>query len=292
MYYHQERFAGALEFIEECIAADPAKPQAHHQRGMVRRAMGDLKGALADFDTELRLHPNDFDAILNRGVILSDLGNTTDALASYEQAIQLDPKNPRPYHNRGLLRADSDPDGTLSDFLEAINCDPSKPGPYLGRGFLLRAKGRKEEALADFRAFLQYDGPRLHGKGDLVRSWIRELESEISETAFPTSLSDSIDIYFKDSIQNSFADFLQAFRQAVVGVIASGVPQGVGEFTSTPDHPVSLGSSIDNNGHRVVLAFADPDAFARTFGARFNVTMPGEDVLQTVVHNPDCYGYL
>jgi tetratricopeptide (TPR) repeat protein len=290
IYYHQERFDGALEFIKECIAADPAKPQAHHQQGLVRRAMGDLKGALADFDTELRLHPNDFDVILNRGVILSDLGNTTDALASYEQAIQLDPKNPRPYHNRGLLRADSDPDGALSDFLEAINCDPSKPGPYLGRGFLLRAKGRKEEALADFRAFLQYDGPRLHGKGDLVRSWIRELESEISETAFPTPLSDLIDTYFKDSTQNSFADFLQAFRQAVVGVIASGVPQGVGEFTSTADHPVSLGSSTDNNGHRVVLAFADPDAFARTFGVRFNVTMPGEDVLQTVVHNPDCYG--
>jgi tetratricopeptide (TPR) repeat protein len=96
IYYHQEKFDGALELIEECIAADPAKPQAHHQRGMVRSAMGDLKGALADFDTELRLHPNDFDAILNRGVILSDLGNTTDALASYEQAIQLAPKNPSP----------------------------------------------------------------------------------------------------------------------------------------------------------------------------------------------------
>src|ERR1041384_4805944 len=52
VYYFRQKFDSALELIEECIAADPAKPQAHHQRGMVRSAMGDLSGALADFDTE------------------------------------------------------------------------------------------------------------------------------------------------------------------------------------------------------------------------------------------------
>lgn len=292
IYYHRQKFDGALELIEECITAEPTKPQAHHQRGMVRSAMGDLSGALVDFDTELRLHPDGFEAILSRGVILSNLGNTTEALASYEQAMRLAPRDPRPYHNRALLLAESDPDGALSDFSEAINCDPSKAEAYLGRGFLLRAKGRKQEALADFRAFLHYDGPRLHGNGDLVQSWIRELESEIPETTFPTPLSDLIeDIHFKSGTQDSFADFLQAFRCAVVGVIALGAPQGsAGEFTSMPEHPISVGSSKDKDGRDVVLAFADPEAFVQTFGARFNATMPGQAVLQTVAHNPGCYG--
>ena len=40
----------------------------------------------------------------------------------------------------------------------------------------------------------------------------------------------------------------------------------------------------------MVLAFADPDAFVQAFGARFNATMSGEAVLQTVAHNPACYG--
>jgi len=290
IYYHRQEFDGALELIEECLAADPAKPQAHHLRGMVRSAVGNLSGALTDFDTELRLHPNDLDATLSRGVTLSELGNTTDARASYEQAMRLAPKDPRPYHNRGLLRAESDPDEALSDFSEAINCDPSYADAYLGRGFLLRAKGGKQEALADFRAFLHI-GPRLHKSSELVRSWIRELESEISQTAFATPLSDLIDSHFKSSTQNSFADFLQAFRSAVVGVIASGGPQGtMGNVTSTPEHPISVGLSTDNAGHNVVLAFADPDAFVRAFGARFNATMSGEAVLQTAVHNPACYG--
>ena len=292
IYYHRQKFDRALEVVEECITVEPAKPQAHHQRGIVRSAMGDLNGALADFDTELRLHPNDLEAILSRGCILSELGNRTDALASYEQAMRVAPQDPRPYLNRGLLREESNPDGALSDFSEAINCDPNKADAYLGRGFLLRAKGRKQEALADFRAFLHFDGPRLHGNGDLVQSWIRELESEISETALPTPLSDLIEnINSKSGTQDSFADFLQAFRSAVVGVIASDVPQGaVDKFTSTPEHPISVGSSTDSDGHRVVLAFADPDAFVRTFGARFNATMSGEAVLQTVAHNAACYG--
>ena len=174
IYYHRRSFDKALELVEECITADSARPQAYHQRGMVRSAMGDLNGALSDFDMELRLHPDDLEAILSRGVTLSKLGNTTDALASYEQAMRLAPQDPRPYHNRGLLRGDTaDPDGALCDFSEAINRDPSYADAYLGRGYSLRIKGGKLEALADFRAFLHYNGPRLHKSRDLVQSWIR-----------------------------------------------------------------------------------------------------------------------
>jgi tetratricopeptide (TPR) repeat protein len=293
IYYHRRSFDKALKLVEECITADPTRPQAHHQRGMVRSAMGDLNGALSDFDLELQLHPDDLEAILSRGVTLSKLGNTTDALASYEHAMRLAPQDPRPYHNRGLLREESDPVGALSDFSEAIICDPSYVDAYIGRGFLLRAKGAKQEALADFRAFLHYNnGPRLHKSYDLVQSWVRELETEVSDTAFPTPLSDLIeDLHFKPRTEDSFADFLQAFRYAVVGVIALGVPPATrGNVTSMPEHRISLGSSTDSEGHASVLAFADPDAFVRTFGTRFNATMSGETVLQTVVQNPACYG--
>lgn len=292
IHYVRRDFDSALKLMDQCITADPTKPQAHHQRGMVRSAMGDLTGALADFDTELRLHPNDLEAILSRGVTLSKLGNTTDALASYEEAMRLAPRDPRPYYNRGLLRGDAaDADGALSDFSEAINCDPSHADAYLGRGYSLRIKGALLEALADFRAFLHYNGSLPHKSRDLVQSWIRELESNILEIALPTPLSDLIEDYFNSRTQDSFAGFLKAFRCAVVGVIALGVPPGTtGNSISTPEHPISLGSSPDNEGHGMVLAFADPDAFVQTFGARFNAKMSGEAVMLTVVQNPDCYG--
>ena len=55
-----------------------------------------------------------------------------------------------------------------------------------------------------------------------------------------------------------------------------------------PEHPISLGT--DSDGHDRVLGFANPDTYMQTFGSRFNATMSGESVLQTVVHNPACKG--
>ena len=293
IYYFRGNLDRALEFAEQCITVDPARPQAHFQCGEVRHAMGDLSGAVSDFDAGLRLHPNDLEAILSRGFTLSKLGNTTAALASYEQAMRLAPRDPRPYHNRGLLRGDAmDADGALSDFSEAINCDPGYAEAYLGRGYSLRMKGAKLEALADFRAFLHYNGSRPHKSLELVQRWIQEMESEILEIALPAPLSDLLaDLHYKSRTQDAYISFLKAFRNAEVGVIALGAPPGVvGGFTATPEHPTALGSSTDNAGHEVVLAFADPDAFVQNFGARFNAKMSGEAVLETVVHNPGCYG--
>jgi tetratricopeptide (TPR) repeat protein len=289
--YAKRDFDSAMDLLSQCIAADPARPKAYYQRGMVRHAKGDLNGALADFDTELRSDPDDVEAILSRGATLSALGNKGEALASYQRAIQLAPHDPRPHFNRGLLRNESDPEGALADFSAAIACDPRKADAYMARGFLLRAKGRKKEALADFHAFFQLDGPRLYGNADLVRGWIHELERETGGATPKTPISDLMADYIESQTQESFARFLEAFRRARVGVIASGAPEGTtGDFTSTSKHPLSVGLSKDNDGHPVVLAFADPPAFARNFGGRFNAEMSGEAVLKTVLLNPECRG--
>jgi len=97
--------------------------------------------------------------------------------------------------------------------------------------------------------------------------------------------------FMESRTQSSFARFLEAFRHARVGVIASGAPEGTtGDFTSTSEHPMSVGLSKDNDGHPVVLAFADPPAFTRNFGSRFNAETSGEAVLKTVLLNPKCQG--
>ena len=46
IYYFRGNLDRALEFAEQCITVDPARPQAHFQCGEVRHAMGDLSGAL------------------------------------------------------------------------------------------------------------------------------------------------------------------------------------------------------------------------------------------------------
>jgi hypothetical protein len=45
-------------------------------------------------------------------------------------------------------------------------------------------------------------------------------------------------------------------------------------------------------GRKMVLAFADPQAFAKKFGQKFNAGISGEAIFGTVALNPACDGIL
>jgi hypothetical protein len=107
-----------------------------------------------------------------------------------------------------------------------------------------------------------------------------------------TPLSDLIDLV-DGRDQRRYGQFVEAFRRSEVGVKATGAPPGTaGDFKSSQEHPIGVRSSIDPEGRSVLLAFADPPAFAQRFGMQFNAGMRGEALLETVLANPDCHGIL
>jgi hypothetical protein len=107
-----------------------------------------------------------------------------------------------------------------------------------------------------------------------------------------TPLSDLISDHIRTGTEQSFARFVEAFRSSIVGVVALGIPDGaVGTFVSTAEQPVKIGST-KHGGPVRTLAFADPPAFARKFGRRFNAEISGEAVLATVLLNPESEGIL
>jgi hypothetical protein len=113
------------------------------------------------------------------------------------------------------------------------------------------------------------------------------------EATGDTPLSDLMAAYSTDRRPATFKRFLEAFRQARLGVIGTGAPKdAVGEVTSTSDRPLSVGLTTHANGKPMVLAFADPVAFARRFGQQFNADMAGEAVLHTALLNEQCMGIL
>ena len=67
--------------------------------------MGDYKGAIADFDTAIRLNPDDATAYNTRGVAKGKLGQHFDAIADFDNAIRLNPDDATAYNNRGLAKA-------------------------------------------------------------------------------------------------------------------------------------------------------------------------------------------
>ena len=104
-------FAIPSNYLKELLTQlGPAKPlsrgeqstpaETYFLRGWVKDELGDYKGAIANYDTAIRLKPNDADAYLNRGVAKAKLGQHFAAITDYDTAIRLSPDYADAYLNR------------------------------------------------------------------------------------------------------------------------------------------------------------------------------------------------
>ncbi|MFL5297421.1 MAG: aspartyl/asparaginyl beta-hydroxylase domain-containing protein [Phenylobacterium sp.] len=82
---------GALELVLAAEAAAPRELALKLQRAMVRRALGDLPGALAALDEALEIDPYDYVALLSKGAIVERLDGEKEAAAVYRNALKVGP---------------------------------------------------------------------------------------------------------------------------------------------------------------------------------------------------------
>ena len=109
-------FAIPSRYLTELLTeSKPAKPLAEGNRsisaetyftwGNMKYDLGDYKGAIADFDSAIRLKPDDDKAYNNRGVAKGALGQHVAAIADFDSAIRLKPDDAKAYSNRGIEKA-------------------------------------------------------------------------------------------------------------------------------------------------------------------------------------------
>jgi tetratricopeptide (TPR) repeat protein len=86
-----------------------------------------LPAALAEFETALRLDPQNAAIFANRGVVYAEGGDLSAAQADFEQAIRMQPKAPELYVNRAhVRRRQDDLRGALEDLQKALSVAPSR----------------------------------------------------------------------------------------------------------------------------------------------------------------------
>jgi len=125
---------------------------AYHNRGAIRQARGDLRGALADFDAALAMDPRHATTYANRGTARKAAGDLAGARADLDQAVELMPRAAAAaaYHNRGGVRVlQNDFRGAIADYTEAIAIAPGLLVAHISRGNA-RYHARDPRALADY----------------------------------------------------------------------------------------------------------------------------------------------
>jgi hypothetical protein len=109
----------------------------------------------------------------------------------------------------------------------------------------------------------------------------------MTDRSSDTPLSDQIADLAESYNRGSYRRFISSFRDSRVGVV---VANAGGEIACALEEASALMPSIDQDGKSVILAFADPDAFATRFGSEFNGTITGQEILEIVIADPECNG--
>ena len=125
--------------------------ETYFRRGYMKYESGDYRGAIAAYNSGLRLKPDNAIAYLGRGLAKYDQGQLNAAIADYDAAIRLKPDYAIAYGSRGVVKADlGQPNAAISDFDTAIRLKPDYAEAYNNRGVAKRTLGQYNAAISDF----------------------------------------------------------------------------------------------------------------------------------------------
>lgn len=120
----------------------PPFEEAHFNRGATRLDLGDLDGAVADFERVIELNPANLDARLNLASVLVDQGDADRARAEVRVALVADPTHPHLLCLSGRLLSEAgDPVAAEAALVEALRHDPTLAEAWALRGELAFAGG-------------------------------------------------------------------------------------------------------------------------------------------------------
>jgi tetratricopeptide (TPR) repeat protein len=190
-YARNEVWKNEITLWTDCVDKSPAKPRVYLQRGLAYHQQGMLDEAMHDYETVLRLKPDDWAAWSNIAAILGARGQYDKAIATYTRAIEVSkgmgvevylnranlyskrglfaeaiqdldtfirdrPDVAEAYYNRGCIRRQlRNPNGAMTDFTRAIALDSSQGDYFFNRGFLYQQAGLNDEALSDYGRTIQ-----------------------------------------------------------------------------------------------------------------------------------------
>jgi tetratricopeptide (TPR) repeat protein len=117
--------AAALAAFDEAIRHEPGSARAHADRGVVRARLGDVDGAIADYDRARELGAPAGEALFNRCQALISKRDYQGAIADCTAVLAENPSHAGASFTRGNARwLAGDADQARADWVRAIEIEP------------------------------------------------------------------------------------------------------------------------------------------------------------------------
>ncbi len=135
MALQEGKYAEAIRHFNVLERLDSTDYWNYFYRGIAKYNLGDIRGALTDFDSSVRLNPIFTNGYHFRAISESRVGQYDKALEDLEKAIELRPGNIGIYYSRGVTNFLAQKfDEALRDFDFYISREKSDASAYLNRG--------------------------------------------------------------------------------------------------------------------------------------------------------------
>jgi tetratricopeptide (TPR) repeat protein len=123
--YNNGEYVSAADAFTDAITERPRYAAAWSNRAAARVRMGDVNGAIADYNKAIELAPLDPELYFNRGNALVAAGQHDTAIADYNRALELNPAYARAQFNRGTaLALTGQRERAGADWARAIEIEP------------------------------------------------------------------------------------------------------------------------------------------------------------------------
>ena len=105
VFYESGNYLAATDAFTADIRLHPDSAAAWNNRAVSRVRLGDLNGAVRDYNRAIELSPSDGELFFNRGNALVAAGQYREALVDFDRAVYLAPIYTRAIFNRGTAYA-------------------------------------------------------------------------------------------------------------------------------------------------------------------------------------------
>ena len=147
--YEKGDHYAAISYYSKAIKKEPNEPAYWNNRGLSKNLIGDLNGAINDFQRAVIVDKNYDEAFGNLCAVNIDLEDYYGAISSCNKAIKISLKE-RHFSNRAnAKRLLEDYEGALRDVNKAIEIDSKNYRPMLVRSMIKESMGDIKGACLD-----------------------------------------------------------------------------------------------------------------------------------------------